>query len=239
MKLKLEKFEGPLDLLLQLIETDKLDITEIALAEVAEQYIGYLDAIEVRNPEFIADFLVIASRLLYIKSRVLLPGLGMEREEGGNLAEQLKLYKKYYDASFVIAEILDKKKYLYGRPVIKRPRNIQFELFLRLNSQNLKKIFIEILNSIQPRKKIETHILNNIISIKQKIKQIKDMLFAKKILNFSDVIKEFQSKPEIIVAFLSVLELAKQRYIYIEQLQNFGEMRIFLSQENILAQKEE
>ena len=75
MKIKLEKFEGPLDLLCQLIDSQKLDITEVALAEVAEQYIEYLDEIEEVNPEDLADFLVVASRLLYLKSELFCLGL--------------------------------------------------------------------------------------------------------------------------------------------------------------------
>ena len=80
-EVQVEKFQGPLDLLLQLIERDEMDITQISLAQVTEQYIGYLEEVEELNPEEVADFLVVAARLLFIKSRVLLPTLNLGGEE--------------------------------------------------------------------------------------------------------------------------------------------------------------
>ena len=93
MEIKIENFEGPLDLLLQLIEQEELDITQVSLSAVAEQFISYLETIEKKEPEMLADFLLIAAKLLYIKSRALLPELEMELEEDSiDLARQLKMY---------------------------------------------------------------------------------------------------------------------------------------------------
>ena len=112
-KVKLEKFEGPLDLLLQLIESADLDITEISLSQVADQFMRYLIEVENKNPDELADFLVAASRLLLIKSRILLPNLHIEDEgEAMELEIQLKIYKEYYEANLAIlekAETLDEK----------------------------------------------------------------------------------------------------------------------------------
>ena len=97
---KLEKFEGPLDLLLQLIESADLDITEVALSKVADQFMEYLEQVEEKNSEEMADFLVVASRLLLIKSRILMPALHLdEDDEVIGLEEQLKIYREYYEAS--------------------------------------------------------------------------------------------------------------------------------------------
>ena len=97
--IKIQKFEGPLDLLLQLIEQEELDITEISLAHITEQYLEYLATIEELYPDELADFLVVATKLLLIKSHMLLPELTLEDEDEESLTRQLQLYKKYVEAA--------------------------------------------------------------------------------------------------------------------------------------------
>ena len=93
-QIKLEQYQGPLDVLLQLIEQDKLNITDISLADITESFLAHLDKVEELYPEELADFLVVATRLLYIKSRVLLPYLVNDDEEPiTDLTEHLKIYK--------------------------------------------------------------------------------------------------------------------------------------------------
>ena len=105
MKIKIENFEGPLDLLLQLIEREELDITTVSLLDVADQYINYLSKIEDKKPEMLADFLLIAAKLLYIKSRALLPELETDSDEDSmDLARQLKMYKKFVEASKILSK---------------------------------------------------------------------------------------------------------------------------------------
>src|SRR3989344_5914455 len=103
--LKLEKFEGPLDLLLQLIERQELNITEVSLAAVTEQYLVYLSEHNDIAHEDLADFLVVAAKLLLLKSRLLLPELFVDDEEeaGTSLAEQLAVYRLYVKASHKLA----------------------------------------------------------------------------------------------------------------------------------------
>ena len=107
VSLKLDKFEGPLDLLLQLIDQEKLPITEVAIGQVTEQYLQALRTIEGgMHPEILADFLVMAARLLYLKSRALFPRMGLDAEEEGvALEDQLRLYQKFVEASKVIEKI--------------------------------------------------------------------------------------------------------------------------------------
>ncbi|MFH1890800.1 MAG: segregation/condensation protein A [Candidatus Kuenenbacteria bacterium] len=228
MELKLENFEGPLDLLLQLIEKEELDITKVALFDVAEQYINYLDKIETKNPEVLADFLVVAARLLYIKSYVLLPDLDMGYEESSQLEEQLKLYKKYYEASKDIAQILELNNYSFSRIDEFKSKNIKFAASDKLNKGLLSKTFLEVISGIEFPKRLQQKTIGKLISIKQKIKHIKDMLCLKDILNFDDVIGGVnnKNKSEIIVSFLGVLELVKQQYIYINQADDFKEIEV-------------
>ena len=121
---KLEKFEGPMDLLLQLIEGEELDITEVSLAQVTEQYFKYLDKLEKNRSAKLVDFLVIAAKLIYLKSKNLLPYLYPEEElEGPSLADQLKMYKAYVDASKNIEQKWEDGSLSYGR--IEKPIKIK------------------------------------------------------------------------------------------------------------------
>ena len=119
-EIKLEKFQWPLDLLLQLIEQEKMAITEISLSEVTEQFLNYLDklsapGVDSDHSDFLADFLVIAAKLVYLKSKHLLPYLQPEEDEGPNLADQLKLYKQYLEASKKILAFWQAERLAYGR----------------------------------------------------------------------------------------------------------------------------
>jgi len=106
-KIKIEDFEGPLDLLLQLIEKQKMDINQISLAKVTEQYIHFIESSDGISPGELADFLVIAAKLLLIKSRSLLPYLESEDEDSGfELEKQLKMYKLFAEAAERVRSIL-------------------------------------------------------------------------------------------------------------------------------------
>ncbi|MFZ5364219.1 MAG: segregation and condensation protein A, partial [Patescibacteria group bacterium] len=114
-QIKIEKFEGPFDLLLQMIEKEEMNITEISLARIADQFILYLEQMENLNPAEMADFLVVAAKLLWIKSKALLPSLEVEGEDGSDLATQLKIYKEYRDASLVIHKMILKRRFTFVR----------------------------------------------------------------------------------------------------------------------------
>src|SRR3989338_1295198 len=106
-EIKLDRFEGPLDLLLQLIEKENFDITQVALASVAEQFLHYLGEVEDTSPEELADFLVVAAKLLHIKSKTLLPVVDFEEEENtDDLTEQLRMYREFVKASQVISHLM-------------------------------------------------------------------------------------------------------------------------------------
>ena len=161
MKIKVENFEGPLGLLLQLIEKEELDITQVSLLRVAEQYIQYLDTIEKREPEMLADFLLIAAKLLYIKSRALLPELEFEEiEDSTDLAEQLRMYKKFVEASRVVKQKFEDKNFSFGRSEEKIKVKIKFEPPKSLTGDKLKKVFNKIIADLDviiklPKKSLE------------------------------------------------------------------------------------
>lgn len=226
MKIKLEKFEGPLDLLLKLIEEEEMEIVDVNLAEVAEQYISYLDKIEIKDPEHLADFLVIAVKLLHMKSKVLLPDLDLGGDEDYNLEEQLKLYKKYYDASKVIEGILGENKYMYSRPEELKSGKIKYMPAKNLNGNKLKIVFMEILKGLEEVAKIPKQSMEKVVSIKEKIQEIRDLLKDKDLISFKEMLGEASNKTDVIVSFLGMLELVKQRVVVVRQSGIFGEVEI-------------
>lgn len=225
-KVKLEAFEGPLALLLKLIEDEELDITQISLARVTDQYLEYLNQLSDRNPEELADFLVIATKLLLIKSQLLLPTLSIEDEnESRDLAEQLKIYKEFLEASRQIQKIINQKKFLFCRPRVLSEISV-FSPPQKIAHETLKNVFLKVLGQIEPIVKLPEEEIKRVITLEEKIAQIQNLIFNKLSVNFKEVIASVQSKTEIIVSFLALLELAKQRQIKIYQENIFKEIII-------------
>jgi len=226
-QVKLEKFEGPLDLLLQLIEQADLDITEVSIAKVVEQFMIYLEQVEEKNPEELADFLVVAAKLLLIKSRALLPNLSLGDEDDGlNLESQLKIYKKYYDVSKIIEKILAEKKVLFTREKIPVDVEVIFNPPESLTGEKLQKIFLEILKEIEPIIRLPKKSMLRAISIKEKIENIRNRIFSALSLNFKDLVAESKNRTDVIITFLGVLELVKQRVVIVKQDSMFEEIII-------------
>ncbi len=225
--IKLEQFEGPLDLLLQLIEQNELDITQVSLAQVTDQYIKYLNQLEYLNPGMLADFLVIAAKLLLIKSKALLPYLKMDEEdEGEELEKQLKIYKEFLEASKVVNKILLKKRFAYARekmPVTDIPL---FNPPKSLTGEKLAKVFHEVLKDIEPIVNLPKKSLGRIISISEKINQIRDKILQKASINFEELVKNSKDKTEVVVSFLALLELVKQKSVSVIQKDKFSEIKI-------------
>jgi len=229
-----EKFSGPLGLLLSLIESEELDITEVNLAKIADQYIAHIRSVADINPEELADFLVVAAKLLYIKSKALLPYLYSreEEEEIDDLEKQLKMYKEFIDASRKLKAIALKKPFLYLPPNLKN-RRAQFNLPVfsppaKLTASRLEEDWRKILAFWEKRKeeKLPEEKLEPKVNIDEKIALIKKLLIDKIKVNFSRLLEAAGTKTEIIVSFLAVLELIKQKEIIFEQAGLFGDIQL-------------
>ena len=226
---KLKEFEGPLDLLLQLTEEKKLDIVEISLGKVTNQYLAYLKKIENIPLEDLANFLVIASRLILIKSRMLLPVLELTEEEEKDidaLKKQLEEYKKFKDLAKKMEEIAKTKNIAYSREkyyglksIFYPPRNFKLE--------DLKNTFKKMLEEIALlEEKLPEESLKLKISLEEKIKRIQKELSNRIRTTFQDLTKKNKSKTDIIISFLALLELIKQKLAIVEQKKAFGEINI-------------
>lgn len=233
MKIKTDNFEGPLDLLLQLIESEKLDITEVSLLTVTEQYIDFLTKIEDKKPEMLADFLLIAAKLLYIKSRAVLPELEMNEDSDEiDLAQQLKMYKKFVDASKVINRLFTAPTYAYGRMPTITKVEVDFVPAKSLTQQKINSIFIRIKKELEIINKIPQKTMEKVVSIKEKIKYIKELILQRENFNFSELIQDVGNKTEMIVSFLGLLELIKQKDVEASQTNAFEEILVIKTSDN-------
>jgi segregation and condensation protein A len=230
IEIKTGQFQGPLGLLLQIIEKEEMDITQVSLAKIADQYIEYIKNVDNINPEEMADFLVVAARLLLIKSKALLPYLYPEEEkEIEELERQLKMYKEFLEAMKQVEKMIGKKKFMFAREFNRKALMANINLFSppkNLNAGELKMIFEDLLGRVKPPEKLKEEQLERKINIEDKIKAIQEMVFARMKTNFAEILKSAESKTEIIVSFLAMLELIKQRDITVEQLGLFNEITI-------------
>lgn len=226
-KIKLEKFEGPLDLLLRMIEEQEMSISDVSLAKIADQYVQYLEGMENLNPAEMADFLVVAAKLIWIKSKALLPSLEIQDEEGGDLAKQLLIYKEYRDASQVIHKIVSRKRFTFVRE--RTPLTSGDVLFnppVWLTQEKLARVIREIIEDLEPVVRLPRGVVRSVISIQEKIQQIREMIHKNIEIKFHSMISKAKGRVEVVVNFLAVLELLKQRHIIVRQEEMFGEIHI-------------
>lgn len=233
-----EKFSGPLGLLLSLIESEEMDITEIALAKIADEYVAYIRANQGIDPEELADFLVIAAKLLLIKSKALLPYLyaGEAEEEIDDLERQLKMYKEFVVASQKVKELVLSDRRLFLPPLTKNRRHgFNLPVFCppaKVNIALLQERFLILLDNLarqlarQAEETLSEETLEPKINIDDKILAIKQMLLNKIKVNFSKLLTSAATRTEAIVSFLAILELVKQKELFFEQDGLFGEIYI-------------
>ncbi|EKE25657.1 MAG: Chromosome segregation and condensation protein ScpA [uncultured bacterium] len=226
--IKLEQFEGPLDLLLQLTEQEKLDITRVSLAQIADQYLEYISNAKNITLAHLADFLSVASKLILIKSKALLPLLEFteeEEEEIKDLEHQLAEYKKFKEAAQKINNIFNSTEKCFSREgflgmgtVFYPPENI--------TSEDLAKIFNKILGEIPVPEKLEEETVREVLTLEDKIQHLQETLRQRVETSFSQLISEAKNKVEVVVSFLAMLELVKQRIIHVEQGELFSEINL-------------
>lgn len=226
--IKTEKFEGPLGLLLDLIEKEKLCVSDLSLAQVADQYLEHIRGNEGIDLANLAEFLSVASKLILIKSRALLPVLEFtqeEEEEIKDLARQLEEYKRFKEASQVISRMLYSPRVSYCREGCDQiisgfypPENI--------NIFDLKKYFQIILSEIPVIDKLEEELVAEVVTLEERIAHLQAVITKKMETYFSEVIADSLDKVDIVVSFLAILEMVKQRIIQVEQGELFEEIRI-------------
>ena len=218
-------FTGPLDLLLQLIEQEKLDISQVSLAAVTEQYIAALQKLEELPLDELADFLVVAAKLLVIKSRLLVPGQADEDDLATDLERQLKMYQAFVEATKDVAKLYNRHRVSYPRegwvtmdPIFNPPE--------KLTPADLHTLFIEVLRSLEPIVRLPQTVVIRTINIRQKIDHIRAHLEQQKTASFHQLLQSASSKTEVIITFLAVLELVKQQSVTVAQSAMYADLVI-------------
>ncbi|MFA4872320.1 MAG: segregation/condensation protein A [Patescibacteria group bacterium] len=235
--ISLEKFDGPLDLLLKLIEQDKLAITEVAIAHVTEQYLKVIRETEGgMHPELLADFLVVAAKLLFYKSRALFPQLNVAEEEGESLEYQLRLYQKFVEASKAIEKLFHRRHYAFARERLggfvspEHGEGGQTETVFappsHLKSDRMYTIMLQVLKSLEPIVKVPKTIIRRMFSLRDTIRRIEELLCGQEQMRFGSLLNGAQNRTEIVVTFLALLELVKQRTVVVTQAGMFEEMTV-------------
>lgn len=223
---KLQDFQGPLDLLLQLIEEQTLDITEVSLAQITDQYISYIKAGDIK-PADLANFLVVASQLLLIKSKAILPTLELspEEEEGiEDFKRKLEEYKKLRFLADGLKKMERKKNTSYSRDFYAGINSI-FYPPKDITANDLYKIFKKIISEFPQEEILPKVSIQEIVSMEEKIKWLKDNLIKRIEQSFDELTKN-NSRVELIVSFLALLELIKQKIIVADQKGLFNEIKI-------------
>lgn len=222
-------FEGPMDLLVHLIRKNELDIYDIPIALITEQYLQYLEWMKAMNIDYAGDFLLMASTLTQLKSRMLLPVHDDEGEEDDVLQEITRPLVEYLQMKSAADQLIE-RNLLGERTFIRKPDRGEFLTgsegeFIKVGLFELIDAFQKILEKIPDDHRVE--MTADEISVKDKISQIIDILEAKQSITFSELFSDSPNKHEIIVTFLAVLEMVKLTLIRIAQHVQTGVIRIF------------
>ena len=227
----LNVYDGPLDLLCDMISKQKIDIKDISIIEITKQYLAYINMLEAMDLEVTSDFITMATKLLEIKSKYLLFSqreLDEEEDPRLELMEQLKEYKKYKKASEVLKDSVD---YL-NQPYYRNREEIIIDDKVDLNEisiESIKSILpyifkvknIEEENETKKDERLNKIVRGEIISVEEKIEYIQNILTTADKISFNNIIKD-NTKDEVIATFLSLLELIKSKEIVVVQ-ENFFE----------------
>lgn len=234
--IKINEFEGPLDLLLHLIKQSNIDIYDIEISEITKQYLDYINKMEELNINVASSYIVMAAELMEIKSKSLLPKKEDEEEEDEeeivskeNLINKLIEYKKYKEMTPSFKELETNRKNIY----IKSPEKLNKYLDQTIiknedtSVDDLVEAFKKFLERKNLEKPISTKITNKEYSVKERKHSIKNILKEKQKVLFTDLFEE-NNTGYIIVTFLSILEMSKEKEILIKQDSNFSNITIEL-----------
>jgi segregation and condensation protein A len=237
-KVKLDVFEGPLDLLLYLIQKEEVDIYDIPIAKVTDQYLEYLELMQLLDLNIAGEFLVMAATLMHIKSKMLLPPDQTEEaeEEGDPRAElvrRLLEYKKFKEAASELSHMESHQKHFFARVGSGiKPEEIKSEdEFFEASLFDLITAFTKVLKDIP--KATFYQVIKDEFTVSEKIHDVLHMLVDKHTLFFTDLFKTARTKFEIVTIFLALLELIKIKEVVVRQASPFGEIEIIRNTESI------
>lgn len=237
-EIKLDIFEGPLDLLLYLIRKNEIDIYNIPIALITEQYLEYLDIMRSLNLDLAGEYLVLAATLIHIKSRLLLPPVeGEEEGEEGEdprteLVRQLLEYQAFKEAALSLdtRPLLDRDVFTRGAPAEEPAAAEQEEeVMIEVGVFELVQAFRLVISGLVRTEDMD--IDTEKMSLTDRINEIMERLTEERELTFADLLAERTDRKRIVYTFLAILELMKLRMVRAYQLGPFGVIRLFLAVE--------
>ncbi len=232
-RVKLDVFEGPFDLLLFLIRKDEVDIYNIPIARITEQFLAYIEALQLLDLDVAGDFIEMVATLMSIKARMLLPV--PESEEGeeiedprSELVERLIEYKRFKEAAEDLSELEENRSRLFGRVdfsfIDKNPEPSDEEFLEQVTFFDL---ILAFRRAMQNMPRDITRVIEKIeVTVEQQSELILNRLNEKQQFNFQDFFREFNKKIIIIVTFLALLELIRLGKVVVNQSVNFDDIRI-------------
>ncbi|MFZ5988825.1 MAG: segregation and condensation protein A [Bacillota bacterium] len=246
--IKIQNFEGPFDLLFHLIEKNQVDIYDIPINEITDQYMDYLFKMQELDLEIASEFLVMAATLLHIKSKLLLPSPKQNKEDEVDPREELILklveYKKYKK----FTENLKQREKEWERVFYRSPEEIDIkreEEPIELSYYELKRVYIELIERNEKKMNRNTGKMTQIlqhekVSLRSKIREVIRTLLNKTYFRFSDLFSQkTKSKIEVVTGFLAILELAKIKKVTILQNKQFSEIMVYKCEDSNLEDIDE
>ena len=229
----LDIFEGPLDLLLHLIKEQKMDIYDIRIAEITKQYLSYLDLLSELNLEMVGEYLVMAAELAKIKSKTLLPIPETEEDvltaagedPRAELMRRLLEYQRYKEAAFELRQKEYDQQQLFSRTGEVVLENSEEELLIEANVFDLLTAFQKVLKEKSFKKNYEIKVTT--LSVSDRISGILEILNASESVTFDSLFTTLNTKQEVIVTFLAILELMRMQLIRSQQARQFDVIRIY------------
>ena len=237
-KVKLEVFEGPLDLLLYLIKKEELNISDIPIARITDQYLEYLELMQLMDLDIAGEFLVMAATLMHIKSKMLLPPdetaqEDIEEDPRAELVRRLLEYKKFKEAASELAIMERQHKHLFPRVGIFQTDEIQIQkdILFEASLFDLITAFTKVLKDIP--KDVFHQVVKDEFTVAQKMHDILHMMVNEQSIFFLDLFKATKHKREMITIFLALLELIRLKAVVIQQAVVFGDIEIIRCVEEI------
>ncbi len=228
-KVKLEIFEGPLDLLLYLIKKEELNIYDIPVARITDQYLQYLELMRLLDLDIAGEFLVMAATLMQIKSRMLLPPDGTTPEEEEEdpreeLIRKLLEYRWFKEAASCLEDLESKRRQRFTRSPAAPAEGGEEERFFEASLFDLITAFSKVLKEA-PRE-IFQEIIRDEFTVEEKIRELLERLQAGNRIRFTELFQAAKNKAEIIALFLALLEVIRLRRAVVRQKELFGEIEI-------------
>ena len=234
-KIKIDVFEGPLDLLLYLVRKEELDLYDVFIEKITRQYLDYLDTFRFLDLDIAGEFVVMAANLIYIKSRNLLPKDQQTPEEESEeedprwtLVRQLIEYKKFKDAALELQKLeLAQEGLIMRAPVVSETNSVENLLKSEVGIFDLIRAFQIVLEKQERKLQDFPEILEENFTVSEKIEHIVRLIRPGRAIGFSDLFESAADRTEIVVTFLALLELIRLKQVRVRQESLFAEMEIW------------